>query len=114
MEYDRNMIGTYVSPGTKEGKTGITHFLIQAKQTILFNEEESEKVRNDIFTIMKDFNCLIFTNFQGIEIFEEEIIESDSYHDPKIEEIRKELGERVIQTTIKAYGQLSKLLEENK
>lgn len=111
MEYDSNMIGTYVSPGTREGETGITHFLIQAKQTILFNKEETEKLRNDIFLIMKDFNCLIFTNLQGIEVFEEEIIETDNYHDPKIEEVRRELGERIVQTTIKAYEQLNELFE---
>lgn len=111
MEYDRNMIGTFVSPGTKEGETGITHFLIQAKQTIRFDEEESEKLRDDIFSTMKDFNCLIFTNLQGIEVFEEEIIETDNYDDPKIEEIRRELGERIVQTTIKTYEQLNKLLE---
>jgi len=110
MEYDKNTIGTFVSPGTKEGETEITHLLIKAKQTIRFNEDESEKLRDDIFSIMKNFNCHIFTNLQGIEIFEEKIIETDNYKDAKIDEVRRELSERIVQTTRKAYGQLYKLL----
>lgn len=108
MEYDRNMIGTFVSPGTKEGETGITHFLIQAKQTIRFDDEESEKLSDDIFSLMKDFNCFIFANLRGVEVFEEEIIETNNYNDIRIERIRKKLSDKVVESTRAALSILEK------
>ena len=113
MEYDKNMIGSFVSPGSKEGETGITHFLIRAKQTIRFSKEESERLRDDIFESMIDINCLIFSNFRGIEVFEDKIIEATNFSDPKIEKIRRELSEQVVQTTTKAYKKLNYILEQN-
>jgi len=111
MEYDKNMIGTLISPGTKEGATGITHFLIQAKQTIRFDEEESEKLSEDIFSLMKDLNCFIFTNLQGVEVFEEEIIETSNYDDVRIERIRKKLSDKVVESTSAALAILEKNLK---
>ena len=111
MEYDKNMISTFVSPGTKEGATGITHFLIQAKQIIRFDEEESEKLSDDIFSLMKDFNCFIFTNLQGVEVFEEEIIETSNYDDIRIERIRKKLSDKVVESTSAALAILEKNLK---
>lgn len=111
MEYNSKMIGSYVSPGTEEGKTGITHFLIQAKQTIYFNEEEAEKLKHEIFSVLKDYNCLVFSNFKGVDVIEEEIIETSIIDDPKIEKTRRELSNRIVETTTSVFQKLEEKLD---
>lgn len=93
-----------------EGEIGITHFLIHAKQTIRFNEKESEKLRDEIFTILKDFNCFIYSNLKGVDIFEEDKIETNNYNDPRIEKIRNELSDKVVESTTNAYNLLQESL----